>query len=152
VFVQRQLRGVLRILEYRNACEGEGVGQPFEIRCASRASSGEMLGEHCMTLKQLKLSTLAATFLVGSVALVHAQSSTTLGTGGTSAGGGTSSSSLGTGGSAAGSGSGSGSATTLGTGGTSAGGGQSSSSLGVGGSAAGGSGLGSGSATTLGTG
>jgi hypothetical protein len=103
-----------------------------------------------MVRRKLSLTALTATFLAGSAALVLAQSSSTLGTGGTSAGGGMSSSSVGTGGSSAGS-SGSGSASTLGTGGTSAGGGQSSSSVGTAGSAAG-TGTGSGSASTLGTG
>src|SRR5437660_1898763 len=52
-----------------------------------------------MTLKQLRIAALTATFLTGTVALGYAQSSSTVGTGGSSAGGGTSSTTLGTGGS-----------------------------------------------------
>src|SRR5215210_7887452 len=66
-----------------------------------------------MTLKQLRIAALTATFLTGTVALGYAQSSSTVGTGGSSAGGGSSSTTLGTGGSSSG-GSGSGSSSTLG--------------------------------------
>src|SRR5437868_285324 len=55
------------------------------------------------TMKLLKISAAAAALLAGT-ALAVAQSSSTVGTGGTSAGGGTSSSSVGTGGSSAGGG------------------------------------------------
>lgn len=88
---------------------------------------------------------LAAGLLAGSTLAAFAQSSSTVGTGGSSAGGGTSSSTVGTGGSSAGgncdpktSDCQSGSSSTLGTGGSSAGGGTSSSSVGTGGSSAGG--------------
>src|SRR3954467_4650418 len=86
-------------------------------------------------MRILKLSAAAAALLAGT-ALAVAQSSSTVGTGGPSAGGGTSNSTIGTGGSSAGSGSGSGSASTLGTGGSSAGGGQSGATVGAAGSSA----------------
>jgi hypothetical protein len=82
---------------------------------------GKNTQERAMTLKQMRMAALTATFLTGSAALVYAQSSSTVGAGGSSAGGGTSSSTIGTGGSAAGGGTGSGSSSTLGTGGSSAG-------------------------------
>src|SRR3954464_15439411 len=87
-------------------------------------------------MKRVSLAVLTATFLAGTAALAIAQSRSTIGTGGTWAGGGMSSSSVGTGGSAAGSGSGSGSASTVGTGGSSAGGGKSGSTVGAAGSSA----------------
>src|SRR4051794_37612037 len=71
-----------------------------------------------MTLKQLRIAALAATFLAGSAALGYAQSSSTVGAGGSSAGGGTSSTTLGTGGSSAGGSAGAGSSSTLGVGGS----------------------------------
>src|SRR5437764_14132368 len=100
---------------------------------------------------KFRVTAMVASLLAGTAALAYAQSSSTLGTGGSSAGGGSTSTTLGTGGSAARGGSGSGSASTLGTGGSTAGGGSTSTTLGTGGSAAG-AGTGSGSASTLGTG
>lgn len=108
-------------------------------------------------MNAFKSVTLAAALLAGTAFSASAQSSSTVGTGGTTVDGGTSSSTVGTAGSAAGSdctpgaaGCDAGSASTLATGGTSAGDGTSSSSVGTAGSAAG-SGDGSGSASTLGT-
>src|SRR5438874_10349020 len=80
---------------------------------------------------KLRTTALITALLAGTAAVALAQSSSTLGTGGSSAGSGDTSTTLGTGGSAAGM-----------SGGT-------SSTLGTGGSAAGGT---SGSASTLGTG
>src|SRR5215216_1318253 len=73
-------------------------------------------GETAMNRHGLSLAALTATFLAGSAALVFAQTSSTVGTGGSSAGGGTSSSTIGTGGSSAG---GTGGSSAGGTGGTS---------------------------------
>ena len=88
-----------------------------------------------MSLKAIRNVALAATFLAGSAAIAEAQTSSTLGTGGTSTGGGFVNSVLGTGGSSAGAGGGS--ASTLGLGGATAGRGTTSVALGTGGSAAG---------------
>src|SRR5687767_1023392 len=97
-----------------------------------RRGFSHLIIEEETPMRILKISAVTAALLAGT-ALAVAQSSSTVGTGGSSAGGGTSNSTVGTGGSSAG-GSGSGSASTLGTGGTSAGGGTSSSSVGTGGS------------------
>ena len=96
----------------------------------------------------LLLAWVVTGILTGTAALGYAQSSSTIGAGGSTAGGGSSSTTLGTGGSAAGSGSGSSSSSSMGTGGSSAGKGQSSSSMGTGGSSAGTTGSGSGSGAT----
>src|SRR5437763_944432 len=81
---------------------------------------------------KLRVTAMVASLLAGTAALAYAQSSSTLGTGGSSAGGGSTSTTLGTGGSAAGGGSGSGSASTLGTGGSTAAGGPTSPPPGTG--------------------
>src|SRR5437764_12492121 len=97
---------------------------------------------------KFRVTAMVASLLAGTAALAYAQSSSTLGTGGSSAGGGSTSTTLGTGGSAAGGGR-TGTSSTLGTGGSTAGSGKSgtSSTLGTGGSTAG-----SGSSSTVGTG
>src|SRR6266568_4480803 len=116
----------------------------------SATKAGNNPGVNAMWDK-LRATALVTALLAGTAAMAYAQSSSTLGTGGSKAGGDSSSTTLGTGGSATGGSSGSSSDSTLGTGGSSAGGGSSSTTLGTGGSAAGG-GTGTGTSSTLGTG
>ena len=85
---------------------------------------------------KLRTTALITAFLTGTAAIAFAQTSSTIGAGGSAAGGGSSSTTLGTGGSSAG-GYGGGTSSTLGTGGSTAGSGSSSTTLGTGGSAAG---------------
>src|SRR3569623_1274437 len=126
-------------------------------RNAAALNASRTQGGLLMTLTKLRTIALAGTVLLGTAAMGYAQSSSTIGAGGSTAGGGagsgaastlgvggatagngSASTSLGTGGSAAGSGkSGSGSASTIGAGGSTAGKGSASSSMGTGGSSAG---------------
>ena len=101
---------------------------------------------------KFRTAALVTAFLTGVAPIAFAQTSTTLGAGGSAAGNGSSSTTLGTGGSAAGGGSDTGTSSTLGTGGSTAGNGSSSTTLGTGGSAAGGDRMGTGTSSTLGTG
>src|SRR5437762_30033 len=79
---------------------------------------------------KIRTTAMVATLLAGTAAIAYAQSSSTLGTGGSTAGSGSSSTTLGTGGSSAGGGTGAGSASTLGTGGSTARGGRTSTTPG----------------------
>src|SRR5438045_2903690 len=119
-------------------------GEPFGISERIAVSLGDgyirtNAGEDGMWNK-IRVTAMVASLLAGTAAIAYAQSSSTLGTGGSTAGGSSTSTTLGTGGSAAGTGKRMGSSSTLGTGGSTAGERErsgSSSTLGTAGSSAG---------------